>query len=63
MGQSGRKIVGEVQQGDERRGASVGLNNDRRFLLVLIVSFSPEIIVTSGGKFIKVVLTAAFIVF
>ena len=57
--QSGRKSVGEVQQGEERRGASVGLNNDRRFLVVWIMSFSPEIIVTSGV--VRVELTAALI--
>ena len=61
--QSGRKRVGEVQQGEERRGASVGLNNDRRFLLVWIMSFSPEIIVTSGVMFVRVELTAALIFF
>ena len=63
MEQSGRKIVGEEQQGEERRGASVGLNNDRRFLLVWIMSFSPEIIVTSGGNFVRPELNASLIFF
>ena len=59
MEQSGRKSVGEVQQGGERRGDSVGLNNDRGVLFVWIMSFSPETIVTSGVD--RVELTAAII--
>ena len=33
--QSGRRIVGEVQQGVERRGRRFGLNKDRRVLTLL----------------------------
>ena len=45
--QSGRRRVGEVQQGVERRGRRVGLNNDRRYLFVCISSLLPAIIVIS----------------
>ena len=36
--QSGRKRVGEVKYGVKRRGRRVGLNTDRRDLLVRISS-------------------------
>ena len=43
-------IVGGVQQRVESREWRVGLNNDKRYLLVSISSLSPEIIVTSYGS-------------
>ena len=45
--QSGRRRVGEVQQGVERRGRRVGLNTDRRYLFVCISSLSPDTTVIS----------------
>ena len=45
-------MVGEAQQRVERRELRVGLNNDRRDLFDWISSLSPEIIVTSSGRFV-----------
>ena len=48
--QSGRKMVGELQHRAESLEWRVGLNNDRRYLLVLISPASPESIVTSLAR-------------
>ena len=46
-------MVAEVQQRVERREWRVGLNNDRRYLLVGISSLSPEIMVKSLGRVVR----------
>ena len=51
--QSGRRMVGEVQQGVERSGRRVGLNSDRRSLLVCISSLSPDMIVRLSGSLVR----------
>ena len=45
--QSGRRSVGGEQQEEDKRGDRDELNNDKRYLLVWIFSFSPELLATT----------------
>ena len=47
---------GVPQQDVDRSGERLGLNNDRRDLFVLISSSSPDIILTSSGKLLPVLI-------
>ena len=56
---SGENIVVVVQHGEGRRGNRDYLKNYRRYLLVWISSFSPDIIFMSGTKLVIILLTVS----